>query len=76
MLSSISQHRLVRRQAARCDVMMHLAVDLLKKMLVKDPKGRITSAEALEHEWFGSTSATLNVPLKFIRDQLAKYQAE
>ncbi len=27
------------------------AVDLMKKMLIKDPKQRISSQEALDHEW-------------------------
>jgi len=36
------------------------AVDLMKKMLVKDPKQRITAQEALEHEWIAMGGAYMS----------------
>jgi serine/threonine protein kinase len=50
------------------------ATELLKSMLQKDPSKRITTAEALDHEWFKTTSADVAVPLNFIKDNLLKYQ--
>lgn len=36
------------------------AVDLIKKMLVKDPDGRIGLAEALEHPFINNSTIKLN----------------
>ncbi|GAY42854.1 hypothetical protein CUMW_070110 [Citrus unshiu] len=39
------------------------AKDLIRKMLTKDPKKRITAAEALEHPWLKEDGATSDKPI-------------
>ncbi|KAA8537485.1 hypothetical protein F0562_027093 [Nyssa sinensis] len=39
------------------------AKDLVKKMLVKDPKRRITAAQALEHPWFRKDGEASDKPI-------------
>ena len=49
------------------------AVDLMKKLLIKDPKQRISAKEALEHEWivFGGAymSPQTNTPVYLLLAQ-------
>eukprot|EP01026_Neomeris_dumetosa_P025685 TRINITY_DN21106_c0_g1_i2.p1 TRINITY_DN21106_c0_g1~~TRINITY_DN21106_c0_g1_i2.p1 ORF type:complete len:536 (-),score=79.89 TRINITY_DN21106_c0_g1_i2:528-2135(-) len=41
------------------------AKDLLKKLLISDPKARITASQALSHKWLRGDSTVPDVPLDF-----------
>lgn len=59
-----------------------LAVDLMKKMLSKDPKQRISSQQALQHEWIitGGTimSPQTNTPIYLLlaQENMRRFQQE
>lgn len=50
-----------------------VAKDLVNKLLVVDPKKRLTAAEILTHPWMTSDSGNAN--LTHLRDQLKSYNA-
>lgn len=59
---------------------MKLAIDLMKKMLAKDPNQRISADEALQHEWivtggtFLSPKSNNPVYLLLAQENMKKFQ--
>lgn len=53
-----------------------LGKDLIKKLLVKDPKKRLTSSQALKHPWFEKEyNLNVRIPKSFYTN-IIKYQQE
>eukprot|EP01024_Parvocaulis_polyphysoides_P045750 TRINITY_DN42879_c0_g1_i3.p1 TRINITY_DN42879_c0_g1~~TRINITY_DN42879_c0_g1_i3.p1 ORF type:complete len:537 (-),score=67.44 TRINITY_DN42879_c0_g1_i3:314-1924(-) len=46
-------------------VISSTAKDLLKKLLISDPKARITAAQALSHKWLRGDQSVPDIPLDF-----------
>ena len=53
------KHLITRHFQYKVILSLNLALDLLKKMLEKDPFKRISATEALKHEFFGPKIVTV-----------------
>ena len=58
------------------DDISEAAKDLVRKLLVKDPKQRLTAVQILEHPWIKNQDVASNTQNKSIPIQLKEYQAK